>query len=248
MCLSVPDGRPVFYPSRAFDDASRRRMRNRRCTPPSACKADRPGRAWGLAASSSAPRVRRRPPMLTCETTPQGSFFKCYLSGKQRRRPGRSGFKRGGAKCRRPTGGRPPMVGLSEAGDGRPLRASIQPVKRIPCLRRATVCWREPLGAAHAPFLTGNGQMTVMAGKVVAHALVSQSMVLSTRCSRPGINGLQRMPGLHAALLRVCAVNPPSTVCARPCPFARHGQATGRAQADQRDYPRFRCVCPPPEK
>jgi len=151
MCLSVPDGRPVFYPSRAFDDASRRRMRNRRCTPPSACKADRPGRAWGLAASSSAPRVRRRPPMLTCETTPQGSFFKCYLSGKQRRRPGRSGFKRGGAKCRRPTGGRPPMVGLSEAGDGRPLRASIQPVKRIPCLRRATVCWREPLGAAHAP-------------------------------------------------------------------------------------------------
>ena len=144
MCLSVPDGRPVFYPSRAFDDASRRRMRNRRCTPPSACKADRPGRAWGLAASSSAPRVRRRPPMLTCETTPPSVYCNSsYLSGKQRRRPGRSGFQRGAATCRRPTGGRPPMVGWSVTGDGRPLRASIQPVKRIPCLRRATECWRK---------------------------------------------------------------------------------------------------------
>ena len=44
------------------------------------------------------------------------------------------------------------MVGLSAAGDGRPLRASIQPVERIPCLRRATECWREiplPRGARH---------------------------------------------------------------------------------------------------
>ena len=151
MRFSVPDGRPLFYPSRALDDASRCRVRTRRCTPPSACKADRPGRAWGLAACSSAPRVRRRPLMLTCETTPPGSSFKCLFSGKQRRRPGRSGFQRGTAKCRRPTGGRPPMVGLSAAGDGRPLRASIQPVERTPCLRRATKCWRATLAAAHAP-------------------------------------------------------------------------------------------------
>ena len=157
MCLSVPDGRPLFYPSRALDDASWWRTRSRRCTPPSACKADRPGRAWGLAASSSAPRVRRRPPMLTCETTPQGSFFKCYLSGKQRRRPGRSGFQRGAAKCRRPTGGRPPMVGLSAAGDGRPFRASSQPVKRTPCLRRATECWREMPRPRKARHFDGGG-------------------------------------------------------------------------------------------
>src|SRR5690606_35578910 len=96
-------------------------------------------------------------PILTCETTPPGSSFKCSFSGKQRRRPGRSGFQRGAAKCRRPTGGRPPMVGLSAAGDGRSLRASIQPVERVPCLRRATECWRDNPLPREARHVGGGG-------------------------------------------------------------------------------------------
>ena len=116
MGCSVPDGQPLFYPSGAPDDESRWQMQTRRCAPPSACKADRPGRAWGLASNApSAPRVRRRPPALTCETTPPGSSFKCLFSGKQRRRPGRSGFQRGAAKCRRPTGGSPADGGVERS-------------------------------------------------------------------------------------------------------------------------------------
>lgn len=46
---------------------------------------------------------------------PPGSSFKGSLSGKQRRRPGRSGFQRGAAKCRRPTGGSPADGGVERS-------------------------------------------------------------------------------------------------------------------------------------
>jgi len=53
--------------------------------------------------------------------------------------------------------GAPPMVGLSAAGDGRSLRASIQPVERIPCLRRASECWRDIPLSRKARHFSGGG-------------------------------------------------------------------------------------------
>ncbi len=46
-----------------------------------------------------------------------GTHSKSHIFHERRRRPGRSGFKRGVIKRRRPTGGRLTMVGLSVTGE-----------------------------------------------------------------------------------------------------------------------------------